>query len=252
MHTPRHPLGFVLIHGGGLERWVWERLTPLLELPAVAAQRLPPGADCNRLTISDCARYIQQQADTAGFERSILVGHSIGGVLAPAVATLAPARVAHMVFLGANIPPNGQSAVSRFSGSERLLVWLGAILAGWGIKPRRATEQYIRERVCNDLDEASTRQAVEGGLHPEPPALLLERVARGDLSRIPCTYVKLLRDRALAPEVQERMAIQIGARVQTLDTGHLPMLARPAELAAILNGVAAAAGTAASQPQAAR
>lgn len=248
MHTPHHPLGFVLIHGGGLEGWVWERVTPLLELPALAARRVPPGASPSRLTVADCARFIQQQADAAGFERTILVGHSIGGVLAPAVAGLAPARVAHMVFVGANIPPEGQSALSRFQGGERLLVWLGAVLAGWGIKPRRATEQYIRERVCNGLDEASARQAVEGGLHPEPPALLLERVARGDLSRIPCTYVKLLRDLALAPEVQERMAAEIGARVQTLDTGHLPMLARPAELAAILNSVAAAA----PQPQVAR
>jgi pimeloyl-ACP methyl ester carboxylesterase len=239
MNTPAHPLGFVLIHGGGLEHWVWDRLTPLLDLPAVAVQRLPPQANRNRLTIHDCAHFIQKQADAAGVERTILVAHSIAGVLAPAIVRLAPERVAHMVFLAANIPPEGLTALSAFRGAERFSVMLGTVLSAWNIMPRRAMEQHIRERLCNDLDEATTEQMITGGQHPEPRALFFEQVSRAGLPPIPCTYIKLLHDQALLPDVQDRMAATIGAQVETLDSGHTAMLSQPGQLAALLNRVAA-------------
>jgi hypothetical protein len=30
------PIGFVLVHGGGMGPWIWERLRPHLDLPAHA------------------------------------------------------------------------------------------------------------------------------------------------------------------------------------------------------------------------
>ena len=237
MQEEQH-LGFVLIHGGGLETWVWERLIPLLRRPALAARRLPPHTPRHQATLSDCADYIWSQAEDAGFDRMILVAHSIAGVLAPQVALLAPQRVVHMVFVAANIPPEGKTALAAFRAVERWQMALGIRLARWNLTPRKTLEQRIRKHLCNDLDEVAIQHMVQGGTHPEPPALFFERVSRVALPPIPCTYIKLLQDRALPPSIQEAMAADIGAHIVPLDTGHTAMLSRPSLLAQVLNQIA--------------
>lgn len=233
-------LAFVLIHGGGLGPWVWEQMMPLLNFPALAVDRAAPGTNLNRLTIADSAKYIQSQIEGADLQRVILVAHSIGGVLAPAIATLIPQRVAHIVFIGANIPPEGQAAISIFRPAERfgITVWLR--LMAWKLSfMDKAVEDDMRKTLCNDMDEATVQQVLAGGKHPEPPALFYEQVSRSDMPLVPCTYIKLLQDRGLLPpSKQDEMAANIGAQVLTLDTGHTAMLSRPHELAKLLNDIA--------------
>jgi pimeloyl-ACP methyl ester carboxylesterase len=233
-------LAFVLIHGGGLDPWVWERMTPLLDLPALAVRRAAPGTNLNRLTLDDCAKYIQAEIEAAGLEKVILVAHSIGGVIAPVVATLLPDRVVQMVFVGATIPPEGRSAMSVFRPSERfgMAVWLR--LKGWNLTwMDKAIEEDMRKTLCNDMDEATVQQVLSGGNRPEPPAIFYDRVSRVHMPAVPCTYIKLLQDRGvLPPAKQDEMAANIGAKVLTLDTGHTAMLSRPQELAQLLNSIA--------------
>jgi pimeloyl-ACP methyl ester carboxylesterase len=233
-------LTFVLIHGGGLDTWVWERVTPLLDRPAIAVRRAAPGTNLNRLTIDDCAKYIQSEIAAEGLEKVILVAHSIGGVIAPVVATLLPDRVVQMVFVGATIPPEGHSAMSVFHPSERfgMAVWLR--LKAWNLSwMDKAIKEDMRKTLCNDMDEATIQQVLTGGDRPEPPAIFYEKVSRVQMPAVPRTYIKLLQDRGvLPPAKQDEMAANIGAKVLTLDTGHTAMLSRPQELAQLLNGIA--------------
>ncbi|HZO09641.1 MAG TPA: hypothetical protein VFC77_09685 [Myxococcota bacterium] len=65
---------------------------------------------------------------------------------------------------------------------------------------------------------------------------------------VPRCYVKLLRDQALAPAIQDEAIGNAGpgCAVHELDAGHNVMISRPRELAHILNRVArAGAGDAA-------
>ena len=62
--------GFVLIHGGGLETWAWDRLTPLLRWPAVAVRRIPPGGNWKSLTLQECAEFVGRQIVNAGLEKA--------------------------------------------------------------------------------------------------------------------------------------------------------------------------------------
>ena len=233
-------LAFVLIHGGGLNTWVWERMIPLLDYPALAVGRAAPGTNLNRLKLTHSAQYIQSQIESAGFQRVILVAHSIGGVLAPVVATLLPQQVVHIVFVGANIPPEGNSAISIFSASQRFGIAMWLRLMAWKISfMNKAVEEDMRKTLCNDMDETTVRQVLAGGKHPEPPAMFYEPVSRLQMPSVPCTYIKLLQDRGiLAPSKQEEMAGNIGAQILTLNTGHTAMLSRPHELADLLNGLA--------------
>jgi pimeloyl-ACP methyl ester carboxylesterase len=238
-------LAFVLIHGGGLDTWVWERMIPLLDYPALAVRRAAPGNNLNRLTITDSAKYIQSQIESTGFQRVILVAHSIGGVLAPVVATLLPQRVAHIVFIGANIPPEGESAISIFSPSQRFGIAMWLRLMAWKISfMNKAVEEDMRKTLCNDMDEETVQQVLAGGKHSEPPAIFYEPVSRLQMPSVPCTYIKLLQDQGLLPpSKQEEMAANIGAQVLTLNTGHTAMLSRPHELAKLLNSIADQATT---------
>jgi pimeloyl-ACP methyl ester carboxylesterase len=232
-------VAFVLIHGGGLDTWVWERMIPLLDFPALAVRRASPGTNLNRLTITDLAKYIQSQIESADFQRVILVAHSIGGVLAPVVATLLPQRVMHIVFVGANIPPEGNSAISIFSPSQRFRIAVWLRLIAWKIPfMNRVVEEDMRKTLCNDMDEATVQQVLAGGKHPEPPAIFYEPVSRLQMPSVPCTYIKLLQDQGiLPPSKQDEMAANIGAQMLTLNTGHTAMLSHPHELAKLLNSI---------------
>ena len=230
--------GFALVHGGGLDTWVWRRLLPHLSRPAIAVRRMPPAADPRRLSTADCARTVASQIEEAGLARAILVAHSIGGVIASELARVAPERLAHVVFLSANVPGEGENVLSAFPLGQRLQMRLGQRLAAWGLTPRKALASWVLETLCHDLDPEATAQMLEGAMHPEPSRLFFDRVSPRALGSVPCTYVELLQDRALPPEVQERMAKRVGARVVFIDCGHTVMLARPVELASVLNEVA--------------
>jgi pimeloyl-ACP methyl ester carboxylesterase len=58
---------------------------------------------------------------------------------------------------------------------------------------------------------------------------------------VPRTYVRLLRDASLTVDTQDRMIANLGdADVVDLDAGHMAMISHPAELAAVLGGIARA------------
>jgi pimeloyl-ACP methyl ester carboxylesterase len=234
------PAGFVLIHGGGLGTWVWDRLRPLLRWPAVAAQRIPPGGDWKSLTLQDCAGFVERQIVAAGLERAIVVGHSVGGVVGREVAVRAPHRVAGMAFLSANVPAAGKKSLSMLPLSQHLELALGQWLARWGLTPRKAVLKYIKEKLCHDLDDEATGWMLERGTNPEPSALFFQRSSPGALPAVPMLYVKLTLDRALHPSVQDRLAASVGAGVKAIESGHTVMLSRPRELAAVLNEFAGA------------
>ena len=55
--------------------------------------------------------------DAAGYDRFVLVGHSMAGLTIPEVARRAPERVAHLVFLSCSVPPEGGSIVDILTGA---------------------------------------------------------------------------------------------------------------------------------------
>ena len=225
---------FVLIHGGAHGAWCWEPLLPHLDGRALALD-LPgragrPG-DLETLAIRDFADAVVEDVLRAGLSRVVLVGHSMAGLTIPPVLERIAERVASVVFVSCVLPREGQSA-------------LDAIAIPEAERPRSPadmlTEERAREMFCNDLDEAQTRFVLER-LCPESVGVMNEP-ARGAGLRLPVprSYVKLLRDQALAPEIQDESIRNAGpgCAVYELDAGHNAMISRPRELAAILNRVA--------------
>ena len=101
----------VLIHGLGSSARSWDAVLPLLGDEAVEAVDLP--RDARR--IEDMAEHV------AGLDLSgaVVAGHSMGGLVAVALAERAPAAVASLVLV--NSPPTYASRLTARSGSERII-----------------------------------------------------------------------------------------------------------------------------------
>ncbi|HEV3450680.1 MAG TPA: alpha/beta fold hydrolase [Acidimicrobiia bacterium] len=245
----------VLVHGGGHGAWCWEPLLPWLRAPVLAVD-LPPkeirGAplaalppEITGLGLDDFAAAVLADADAAGFERFVLVGHSMGGLTIAEVAGRAPSRVAHLVFVSCLVPPEGGSSIEALSDELQDSVRHAVAEARAGsVALAGLDEATVRQMFCNDMDEAQTA-FVLAHVGVEAPAALADRVTRrGVPPTLPKTYVRLRRDQALAPAQQDAQIGWLrespGGRLEVVDVdaGHDVMISAPALLAPIVNGVA--------------
>ena len=237
---PPSEMGAVLLPGAGLGGWIWEPVIPLLHVPALAVEipgRAARPADRRHVTLESAADAVA--GDIRAWEpgRIVLVGHSLGGVFLPEVARRVPDRIAALVFVAAEAPVDGDRALDLIPTPLRLLLRAMWIVRPGGVRPPPSA---TRHALCNDLDDATTATVVER-IEPEAPGVYRDRVTWTGVPEVPRTYVKCLQDRSdISPARQDEMAKRLHAdRVVTLETGHLPMLARPGELAAVLEGVVA-------------
>ena len=105
---------FVLVHGAFSGAWIWEPLTDRLKAAGqeVAAFDLPGLGDdktpASEVTLDRCAGRLCEVL-AAGSEPAIVVGNSMGGVIATQAAASCPERVAALVYATAFLPKNGQS-----------------------------------------------------------------------------------------------------------------------------------------------
>jgi pimeloyl-ACP methyl ester carboxylesterase len=256
--TVGDPTPIVLVHGGGHGAWCWQPLLPHLDAPAIAVD-LPPrairgGPDRSRdvpelrtLTLGDFADSVLADVDAAGYERFVLVGHSMGGLTIAEVARRAPNRVAHLVFVSAMVPPEGASSIESIPVEHRELTRAAVAAAReGGANPVGSLDDAaIRRMFCNDMNEEQARFVLEN-CGTEVVPVFDELVWRARIpAELPTTYVKLLRDQALPPALQDGLIMNLEAspggavEVVTLDTGHDVMISHPEFLAPVLDRIAA-------------
>jgi pimeloyl-ACP methyl ester carboxylesterase len=225
--------GIVLVHGGLHSSACWSAVPPLLELRTQAVDLPGRGsrpADLGAVTLGDCVGAVLDEADRAGFDRFALVGHSLGGVTITETGYLHPARVTHLIYVGALVPPPGSNAARVMTGRD--LDSPDGIL-----KPME--ESAARALFGNDLTDEQWAIAA-AGLVPDAASLMNARLS-GYPAGIPITYVNMTDDVPVPPPLAEQMASNLGPGVdrRTIDAGHTVMVSRPADLAAIINEVVA-------------
>lgn len=238
-------LPIVLVHGGGHGAWCWERLLPFLNRPALAVDLPGRGAtpgDLDSLTVEECAASVLADVDRAGFDRFVLVGHSLGGLTISAVAGRAPSRVSQMVYVSCAVPPEGGSVMDTLPLVIRFISRQALQRAERGKRVGNAglSEARIRKMFCNDMNPEQARFVVEN-CGPEAVGLISERVSRAAIPpSLPKTFVKLARDASIPPKKQDVMIANLrscpGGHVEvvTLDSGHDAMISHPDELAAVI------------------
>jgi pimeloyl-ACP methyl ester carboxylesterase len=160
---------FVLVHGGWQSAATWDLVAAALEVAGHQVFRplltgLGPGAGTltPAVTLDTHIQDVVRVIDSEGLRDVVLVGHSYGGMVITGVAEAEHARVAHLVYVDAFVPNDGQSVMEllpealgitlrnqaraegdgwRLSGSARQLDL-------WGLRNGPARE-FVSSRLCD-------------------------------------------------------------------------------------------------------
>ncbi len=240
---------FVLVHGGFVGGWVWEKVVPLLEEAGhrVQAPDLPGHGDDHtpipQVTLHGYAERISEVLD-AQPEPVVLVGQSAGGVAISQAAEQRPDKVEMLVYVGAYLLRDGETPLSASENDTESLILPNLVMSEDG-SYATIREDAIGEGLLADCSDEDVQRA-KSRFGPQAVAPLATPVSltEDNFGRIPRVYIETLRDRAISPSVQKEMYERLPYReVISMDTGHWPFYAAPEELAGHLTSLLAREGT---------
>ena len=159
---------FVLVHGSGGGGWIWKKVAQLLQ---------DAGHEVYTPTLTGCGERVHLNHAGIGLETHILdvvgvltfadlsgvilVGHSYGGNVITGVADRSPERLAHLVYLDANVPEDGQALIDLMPpphgelypgrSVERGEQWRRR---GWLLRPDPAEDLPAAEAPATEADFA--------------------------------------------------------------------------------------------------
>jgi pimeloyl-ACP methyl ester carboxylesterase len=224
-------IGFVFVSGAGLEGLVWNKVVEEFDHPCLLVEFPSRNGsfDSRRdLSLEDYVTHMKRQVDEWGTHKIVIVAHSLGGILALRLASGLMDRLAGIVAVGAAIPKNGGSFLSILPLPQKLI--MPVILRTLGTKP---PDSAIRMGLCNDLSPDQATKIVKGFI-PETVRVYTDRT-NVPVPDVPKLYVKLTNDKQLSPSLQDKMISNFSPQsVQSLETGHLPMISNPEGLRSIL------------------
>jgi pimeloyl-ACP methyl ester carboxylesterase len=233
---------FVLVHGAFSGGWIWEPLMGRLRAAGHSAEAFDlPGLGDDRtpatdVTLDACAvRLCEVLAGNS--DPAIVVGNSMGGIIATEGAARCPERVAALVYVAAFVPQNGQSLLDLTKLPEGADDQVQANITIDGdppvaTMPAKASRHAIYGSCAEDVAAwAVSRQRPQ----PVAPFVTPVSIPPGSLDGIGRYYVLCRKDLAISPLLQRRMIAENGfTDVIELDTDHTPHLSMTNELAEAL------------------
>jgi pimeloyl-ACP methyl ester carboxylesterase len=239
------PNEYVLVHGACHGAWCWDDVAARLHAKGHRVVTLDlPGhgrraAEVGRAGVEAYGRAVADAMALEGISRGIVVGHSMGGLVIPKAAELAPARVVHLVFLAAVVVPDGGSLAGTLMTSAGR-----AMMAGNAASRGNGTFLYPAElawaRWMGDMPRSDPR--VSRAISLLTPQALRPFVERVNLRtfygmRVPRTYIRCLQDMAVVPARAAECAARLGVKPVDMNCAHNAMLSQPDELVRILEKI---------------
>jgi pimeloyl-ACP methyl ester carboxylesterase len=245
---------FVLVHSAWFGGWCWKKLVPLLAEHGYSVHTPTLTGLGERSHLAHPGIVLQTHVDDVvnmltyeDLRGVILVGTSSSGAVITGVADRVPDRISQLIYVDAFVPSDGQALwdlipPQRRPAMETLLETEGF---GW-LLPRMAArpwEQFAREawQVTDDADLTwmLTRLRPTPFGHFTSPVRLVNPAAE----RLPRTYIRC---RGWPNPSFDRYAQTASQdprwRFHQLDSGHLPYITSPDQLAAMLLQPVASSG----------
>lgn len=229
----------LLVHGGWSTGAAWKQLLPELDKLAVPYKTVDlPGHGLNAkslwsVSLDDYADHLKNAADEISGE-VIAIGHSAGGFAITAAAGRWPESFDALAYLAGFVPIHGERLMQLAQGDQ------GSKL-GPGVKPHPFKGYLsLHERVHYDAlfhdCPPTDAKAYADGLVFEPLRPGLTKIKlRDGWQNIPKSYVLCSQDQAITADYQRWMANRSSIPISyELDCGHMPMLAVPEKLAAVV------------------
>ena len=194
MSTP--PIPVVLVHGGGFAGSCWDLLLEHIDGPVLAVDLPGRGrhpAALSSVTLKSAAASVVADIDAAGYDETILAGHSLAGCSMPAAIGMLGDRVRHAVFIACTVPEDGTTCMDTLPADIKALADRPANVerAELGV----LAADMARAMFAGDLDEDQI-QWMLARMVPEAPGLTFESVDLSPLrSPMPRTWVRTLHGR---------------------------------------------------------
>ncbi len=214
---------YVLIHGAASDSWYWHLVSA--ELRALGHDVVAPDLPCDD-DRADLLEYARAVVAAIGDRTDlVVVGQSMGGFTAPIVCT--QVRVDLLVLVAAMVP----------------MPW--ELLGDWW--DNTGWERARREKAMRDGRHLNGLDPLQDFFHDVPLDVTAAAVARGERNQSYTPFTKpwpldawpdvptrflLCRDDRFLPADLQRSVVRARLRItpDEMDGGHLPALARPAEL----------------------
>jgi pimeloyl-ACP methyl ester carboxylesterase len=241
---------FVLVHPAWFGGWCWKKVTPLLRVR---------GHDVFTPTLTGLGERAHLARPEIGLETHvedvvnllkvedlggvILVGNSSGGAVITGVADRVPSQVAHIVYLDAFVPLDGQSLLDIIPPDRRapMEALVQAEGMGW-LLPRFSAapwEKFVPE-AWRITDEADLRWLLPR-LRPTPFGHFTQPLRRKNPAAepLPRTYIRCRHfPHPGFDRYAEAARKTAGWRYRELATSHIPYVTNPNELAEALLEIA--------------
>jgi pimeloyl-ACP methyl ester carboxylesterase len=225
-HTAVAPVkvrNIVLVHGAFADGSSYAKVIPLLEAQGFRVTAVQNPLSSLAADVEAAKRAIAMQDGPV-----VLVGHSWGGMVISEAGN--DPRVVGLVYIAAIVPQDGQTA------SDVLKPYPPTPGLGH-MKPDSAgylslTRQGIEEDFVPDLP-AAERALVYATQGPWNSTALAEPVMSPAWKNKPSWFIAV-NDRILPADYELAIAKHIRAKTTTLPSGHVPMLSRPKDVAAVI------------------
>ncbi|WP_434113118.1 alpha/beta fold hydrolase [Paraburkholderia caffeinilytica] len=237
-------LPLVLLHGigSGAASWV-QQFEAMSEARRVLAWDAPGyGAstpvEADSPTASDYATVLKEWLDALGIERCVLLGHSLGAIIAGAFAVTNPQRVTGLLLLSPAGGYGASAAEVRETKRDQRLAMLKEL----------GPQGLAEKRSANMLSAYASNEAREwvrwnmSRVIPHGYAQATHLLANADLARDLARYTGRVNvavgaeDTITTPEACERLALAAGTKLQVVPrAGHAGYIEAPAAYTAIID-----------------
>ncbi len=225
---------FMLIHGSWHGAWCWFKISARLAEAGHTVNAIDlPGHGRNPafpalVGLSTMVRYGLGQLPAD--RKTTLVVHSRNGIVASAMAEMAPERLAGIIYVAAYMLPSGRRVADYLP--DRASLMPGNITVN-----RRGLWDSLNLATCRETLYADCAQqdiALARSLlvrEPIRPALTRLKLTEQRYGSVPRSYIRLTEDRAVSPALQDRLIRESPPQqVVSLDSSHSAYFSRPDEL----------------------
>ncbi|KAL1292480.1 putative methylesterase 12, chloroplastic isoform X1 [Arachis ipaensis] len=248
---------FVLIHGEGFGAWCWYKTVALLEesgLLPIALDLTGSGIDLTDAnSVTTLAEYSKPLTDylvnLPDDEKVILIGHSIGGACISYALEHYSEKISKAIFLCATMVTDGQRPFDVFAdelgSAEHFMKESKFLIHGNGKEKPPTGFMFEKEQMKGLYFNQSPSKDVAlamVSMRPSPLGPIMEKLSLSPnkYGRGRRFYIQTLDDRALSPDVQEKLVRENPPEgvFKIKGSDHCPFFSKPQSLHKILVEIA--------------
>ncbi len=218
----------VLVHGAWADGSSWSKIVPLLQRKGfhVACTQNPLSSIAD--DVAAAHRIIDAQDGPV-----LLVGHSYGGAIITEAGN--NPKVAGLVYVAAFAPDEGETlaGLAEPFGSTPAFGEIRPIADGFLLlTPKGVAECFAQDLSTQEKDTLFATQGATQG------AILGTPISKAAWRSKPSWFVIATNDRTISPEQEKATAERMGAKILSLPTSHVAMLAEPEKVAEFITEAA--------------